>query len=551
MAHRNSDNPNVQIRNRSESTSHLADQGTGFFQWGRDLGGTDSNHKFTEHEKDLLAQYQSADYLPPYSCAYKEWLRQQPARLDWDKWLMMGIIGFVVGITGFLMHQTIGVIADLKWDRAYEYVKERNFGMAWVWLALIGIGFAIISSLLVVLFHLPAGGSGMPELIGFLNGTLIRNVFGIKTAVIKFLSCVCAVGSGLPVGPEGPMIHLGALIGGGLSQAKSSILNCILPIFGRFRNPEDERNFISAGAGAGVSAAFGAPVGGLLFTMEEVSSFWSLKHGWMTFFCCMTSTFTTDLFNSAFQGFRYTGDFGAFKSRKYILFEVKKEISLNILAFIPSLIIGMIGGLLGALFTFLNLKIARSRRRLVGRFKSTWVKNLIRVSEVTLIMTLTATMSILLPGGFGCTPYQCQNVNTTANVYQGPLCRRGDQYKIHTENEVVGYTCPVGITKNVSSQVYFTNQTYNQVASLVSVQGEEAIHRLFSRQTYLQFDIGPLATVLVLYFTLACWTAGSAVSSGLVVPMLLVGALYGRLIGRLLVVMFGVHQTGKILKYYP
>lgn len=49
----------------------------------------------------------------------------------------------------------------------------------------------------------------MPELIGFLNGTLIRNVFGIKTAIVKFLSCVCAVGSGLPVGPEGPMIHLG------------------------------------------------------------------------------------------------------------------------------------------------------------------------------------------------------------------------------------------------------------------------------------------------------------------------------------------------------
>ena len=37
------------------------------------------------------------------------------------------------------------------------------------------------------------------------------------------------------------------------------------------RNPEDRRNFISAGAAAGVSSAFGAPVGGLLFSMEEVS----------------------------------------------------------------------------------------------------------------------------------------------------------------------------------------------------------------------------------------------------------------------------------------
>ena len=52
------------------------------------------------------------------------------------------------------------------------------------------------------------------------------------------------------------------------------------------------RNFLTAGAGAGVSAAFGAPVGGLLFALEEVSSFWSDKLGWQTFFCCMVATFT-------------------------------------------------------------------------------------------------------------------------------------------------------------------------------------------------------------------------------------------------------------------
>lgn len=53
------------------------------------------------------------------------------------------------------------------------------------------------------------------------------------------------------------------------------------------------RNFISAGAGAGISSAFGSPVGGLLFAMEEVSSFWNMKLGWQTFFCTMTSAFTT------------------------------------------------------------------------------------------------------------------------------------------------------------------------------------------------------------------------------------------------------------------
>lgn len=82
------------------------------------------------------------------------------------------------------------------------------------------------------------------------------------------------------------------------------------------------RNFISAGAAAGVASAFGAPVGGLLFSMEEVSSFWTVTLSWQIFFCCIIATFTTDLFNSAFMDFEYTGGFGEFKTNRYILFQV-------------------------------------------------------------------------------------------------------------------------------------------------------------------------------------------------------------------------------------
>ena len=82
------------------------------------------------------------------------------------------------------------------------------------------------------------------------------------------------------------------------------------------------RNFTTAGAAAGVAAAFGAPVGGLLFAMEEVSSFWSMKLGWMIFFCCMLATFTADLFNSSFDAFQPASNFGLFHTDKYIIFKV-------------------------------------------------------------------------------------------------------------------------------------------------------------------------------------------------------------------------------------
>ena len=142
------------------------------------------------------------------------------------------------------------------------------------------VGYSLIflvSSSMLVLYQPAAAGSGIPEIIGFLNGTRIKDIFKMQTLIVKFLSCAFAVGCGMPVGYEGPMIHLGSLVAAGMSQFKSATFECTLPFFARFRNSEDRRNFISAGAAAGIASAFGAPVGGLLFAMEEVSSFWKNK----------------------------------------------------------------------------------------------------------------------------------------------------------------------------------------------------------------------------------------------------------------------------------
>ncbi len=65
--------------------------------------------------------------------------------------------------------------------------------------------------------------------------------------LVKFISCAAAVGSGLPVGPEGPMIHIGAMVGAALSQGHSTTLNFSTNFFQRFRNPRDKRDFVTAG----------------------------------------------------------------------------------------------------------------------------------------------------------------------------------------------------------------------------------------------------------------------------------------------------------------
>ncbi|XP_063710282.1 chloride channel protein C-like isoform X2 [Symsagittifera roscoffensis] len=570
-----SDDEDDNSSNQDQEDVYVSDEEQ-LFARNRDLESTSTNHQYTVQEREILGQFEAVDYLPPHSQAYKKWLSGQPSRLDWDRWIMMGLIGFLTGLIGFLLHQFIGIITQYKWFIARQLVEHgpakliqmiyidnmklklnsssvanlsenmaatsdlRNIFFAWIWVICYGLVFCIMSTSSVVLLRPAASGSGIPELIGYLNGTVVRQIFNIRTLIVKFFSNVCAVGSGLPVGPEGPMIHMGSCVGAGICTK--------FPFFTRFRNPEDKRNFITAGAAAGVSAAFGAPVGGLLFAMEEVSSFWNLKLSWQTFFCCMVSTFTVDLFNSAFDGFSYRGDFGLFKPEKYILFQINKAIAVNILLFIPTVLLGLIGGLLGAGFNLLHLKIIRLRRKFIFRQQSEWAKKFLRMVEPCIILIITCTVAVFLPLFFSCTKLTCyQNLEddggTPSIMNTSPnLCHRRIPEVVKDREKDAIWPCSKvrDVIHKESEFVVHTNNTINEVGVLLYGTGEHAIGHLFSRDTHMDFSYLSLISVLVIYFFLAAWAAGSHISCGTVVPMLVIGGLFGRIVGRGLVDIIGI-----------
>jgi hypothetical protein len=167
-------------------------------------------------------------------------------------------------------------------------------GMSAFWaFCLIQVAFAAIASIFVWIEPV-SGGSGIPEIKCYLNGIDLPRVVRVKTLLCKVIGVAFSVAGGLPVGKEGPMVHSGAVVAAGISQGKTRCwgVDTSFSKFSDFRNDREKRDFVACGAAAGVASAFGAPIGGVLFSLEEGASYWSTKLTWRAFFCAMTTLAT-------------------------------------------------------------------------------------------------------------------------------------------------------------------------------------------------------------------------------------------------------------------
>lgn len=141
------------------------------------------------------------------------------------------------------------------------------------------VAMAGLAVCLVRTFAPYACGSGIPEIKCILSGFVIRGYLGKWTFVIKSVGLILASASGLSLGKEGPMVHLACCIG--------NIFSYLFPKYGL--NEAKKREILSASAAAGVSVAFGAPIGGVMFSLEEASYYFPLKTMWRSFFCALVA----------------------------------------------------------------------------------------------------------------------------------------------------------------------------------------------------------------------------------------------------------------------
>ncbi|KAF3347523.1 DASH complex subunit dad3 [Verticillium dahliae VDG2] len=191
------------------------------------------------------------------------------------------------------------------------------------------------------MIYYSAAGSGVAEVRVILSGFVLHGFLGLRTLVIKSVALVLSVGSGLSLGKEGPYVHIATCVG-----------NIACRMFSKYdSNDAKRREILSATAAAGVAVAFGAPLGGVLFGLEEVSYFFPAKTLFRTFFCCMVAALTLKFLNP-------------YGTQKIVLFQVRYIIDWAYFELATFVVVGMLGGAAGALFIKASKYWAQSFRRI-------------------------------------------------------------------------------------------------------------------------------------------------------------------------------------------
>lgn len=225
------------------------------------------------------------------------------------------------------------------------------------------IGGVIIIGYIVGLMvkHEPMiSGSGIPQVEGVLFRKLDMTWW--KVILGKFIGGVLSIGSGLSLGREGPSVQLGAAVGQGFSR-----------VFKRVKI--EEKYLITSGASAGLSAAFNAPLAGVMFALEEVHKSFSP----LILLSALTSALSADFIASGFFGLKPVFILGN-------LTELPLKLYLYII---------LLGAFLGALGVVFNKILLKTQNLYVAQ---TWLPKEMRIIIPLLISVM---LGILLPQVLG------------------------------------------------------------------------------------------------------------------------------------------------------
>lgn len=413
------------------------------------------------------------------------------------KWTMAFLVGLLTGVIASLINLAIENISGLKMLHMVQLVREKRYWSGFFYFAGINFALTFVAAVLCVVFAPTAAGPGIPEIKAYLNGVDTPNMFGAPQLIVKIIGSIAAVSSGLDLGKEGPLVHIGACLANLLSQGGSDRYRLRWRWLRYFNNDRDRRDLITCGASSGVCAAFRAPVGGVLFALEEVATWWRSALLWRTFF----STATVVVVLRGFIEVCRNGRCGLFGEGGLILFDVSDvTVRYHVGDLLPVTLVGVIGGVLGSLYNHLLHKVLRLYNLINEKGR------LAKLALALAVCVFTSAGLYLLPFAVPCTPCDpafgdaCPTTGKSGNFKQ--------------------FNCPAG--------------HYNDLASLLHATNVDATRNIFSTVTAGEFRLDSLLIFFAIYCVLGLFTFGIAVPSGLFLPIILMGSAYGRILALVL-----------------
>ena len=256
--------------------------------------------------------------------------------------LMAAVVGTLAGLVGVAFEKSVNWVQNVRIGALVE-VADHWF-LVWPLAFILSALLAMVGYFLVRRFAPEAGGSGIPEIEGALEE--LRPVRWWRVLPVKFIGGMGTLGAGMVLGREGPMVQLGGNLG-----------RMVVDVF-RMRSPEARHTLLATGAAAGLSAAFNAPLAGILFIIEEMRP--QFRYNLISIKAVFTGVIMATIVFRIFNGDK-------------AVIEVGKLSNAPVNTLWLYLILGMIFGCIGPLFNTLVLRTQDMFQRIHGGNIKKWV----------------------------------------------------------------------------------------------------------------------------------------------------------------------------------
>uniref|UniRef100_A0A8D2A638 Chloride channel protein n=1 Tax=Sus scrofa TaxID=9823 RepID=A0A8D2A638_PIG len=199
-----------------------------------------------------------------------------------EDWIFLVLLGLLMALVSWCMdYVSAKSLQAYKWT---YYQMQPNLPLqflVWVTFPLVLILF---SALFCHLISPQAVGSGIPEMKTILRGVVLKEYLTLKAFVAKVVALTAGLGSGIPVGKEGPFVHIASIC--------AAVLSKFMSVFcGVYEQPYYYTDMLTVGCAVGVGCCFGTPLGGVLFSIEVTSTYFAVRNYWRGFFAATFSAF--------------------------------------------------------------------------------------------------------------------------------------------------------------------------------------------------------------------------------------------------------------------